>query len=120
MNQVVIQTYPDTTTPVEYTLAPGVTPADYTGMDRFGRITNLLWKQSSTPLVELEYGYDLGSNRTFRRDNLGNSSGYSEAYDYDKLQRLTKFERGELNSTNDHQSQTRYIHQTFRPADFSI
>jgi len=53
-------------------------------------------------LVHLKYGYDLASNRTFRRGKVvrGNSATFDELYTYDGLHRLTSMNRGQLNGTN--------------------
>ncbi len=86
---------------VQYTLATG--PANsYSGLDRFGRIVDLLWRHNSTPLAHLEYGYDRVSNRTFRKDNVARSYGkpFDELYEYDRLHRLKKFHRGLLVEDN--------------------
>ena len=69
----------------------------YWGLDRFGRVDNCLWKQSTTTLAQIEYGYDRASNRTWRMDGV--LTGYDELYAYDGLYRLTDQERGTLNGT---------------------
>ena len=53
-------------------------------------------------LVRLKYGYDRASNRLYRRDGVArtNSASFDELYGYDGLQRLTSFDRGQLNTTN--------------------
>ena len=53
-------------------------------------------------VVRLQYGYDRAGNRLYRRDYLAlaNSASFDELYDYDGLDRLTSFDRGELNSAN--------------------
>lgn len=45
LNQVVVQTYVEPSTEVVYTLAKGSSPNPYTGLDRFGRIIDLVWEQ---------------------------------------------------------------------------
>ena len=101
-NQVVIQKYPEPSTDVEYTLATGSGSNPYAGLDRFGRVIDLQWKQSSTELVRLKYGYDRAGNREYRRDEVArtNSKKFDELYQYDGLNRLDDFDRGELNSGN--------------------
>jgi RHS repeat-associated protein len=69
----------------------------YWGLDRFGRVDNCLWKQSTTTLAQIEYGYDRASNRTWRKDGV--LTGYDELYSYDGLYRLTDQKRGTLNGT---------------------
>lgn len=101
--QVVIQEYPEPTTAVEYTLATGAANS-YAGMDRFGRIVDLQWKQSSTELVRIKYGYDRASSRTYRRDEVARAQTplkkFDELFGYDAVHRLDDFDRGELNSGN--------------------
>ena len=55
-----------------------------------------------TDLARLKYGYDRVGNRLFRRDEVArsNSAKYDELYGYDGLDRLTSFDRGELNGAN--------------------
>jgi hypothetical protein len=96
---------------------PGVTMAlndglgDYPGLDIFGRVINLSWTAGHSPsrsssssssgptaLVNLGYGYDRVSNRTFRADAVAASYSQSmdEKYENDALNRLIKFHRGTL------------------------
>jgi RHS repeat-associated protein len=102
LQQFVIEKYPEPLTDVEYTLATGSGSNPYAGMDRFGRIVDLQWKQGSTELVRLAYGYNRASNRTYRRNEVArtNSAKLDELYGYDGLERLTSFNRGELNTNN--------------------
>ena len=103
LNQVVIQTYTEQTTDVEFTLATGSGNDPYDGgIDRFGRIIDLQWNQGNSKLVRLKHGYDRVGNRLYRRDEVAraNSEKYDELYAYDGLDRLIDFDRGELNSTN--------------------
>ena len=55
-------------------------------------------------IVRLEYGYDRSGNRLYRRDEVARSqtplAKYDELYGYDGLNRLTSFDRGELNVGN--------------------
>ena len=50
----------------------------YWGLDRFGRVDNCLWKKSTTTLVQIQYGDDGASNRTWRKDGV--LTGYDELY----------------------------------------
>ena len=45
LEQFVIQTYPEPSTDVRYTLATGSGSNPYAGLDRFGRIVDLQWEQ---------------------------------------------------------------------------
>jgi RHS repeat-associated protein len=81
----------------------------YTGLDRFGRVVDQRWLNSSSgaPLEEYRSGYDRDGNR-LDRENVVNAL-FSELYHssadptsgYDGLNRLTDFSRGQLNATHD-------------------
>jgi RHS repeat-associated protein len=97
------------------TLVSGYAGDQYTGLDRFGRIVDQDWQQlnsSGTTVTghvdRFQYGYDRNGNVVYK-DNKVNSS-FSELYvtdrsggadgEYDKLNRLTAFQRGSLSDTN--------------------
>jgi YD repeat-containing protein len=64
----------------------------YTGLDRFGRIVDQRWIDSSGAAVDrYQYTYDRDSNRT-AKSNLLNSA-FDETYTYDDLNRLTQVDR---------------------------
>ncbi len=69
----------------------------YSGLDRFGRVDNCLWKKGTTTLGQIQYGYDRASNRTWRKDGV--LTGFDELYAYDGLYRLNDQKRGTLNGT---------------------
>ena len=102
LNQVVIQKDTEPATDIEYTLASGSGVNPYAGIDRFGRVVDLQWNQGSTELVRLKHGYDRAGNRLYRRDEVArdNSASFDELYQYDGLNRLVDFDRGELNPDN--------------------
>ena len=60
---------------------------------------------TSADIAKLAYSYDLAGNRRYQED-LFNSSGMDEFYEYDTLNRLTGFARGDLNTTRDRISGT--------------
>jgi len=68
------------------------------GLDRFGRIVNHSWKNSSA-LVHITYGYDYAGNRTYRHDNL--HAANSELYAYDQVNQIKNLDRGTLNANKD-------------------
>jgi RHS repeat-associated protein len=74
----------------------------YTGLDRFGRIKDLRWRDVSanTDLSRIRYGYDRASNRTWRSNPVATASSaqYDWLYGYDGLQRLKNGGRGLLNT----------------------
>ncbi len=62
-------------------------------------VTSALSPDIGVPgLAWLEYGYDVAGNRTWKRDNVW--TNHSERYEYDRLHRLVKFERGTLSTRN--------------------
>lgn len=73
----------------------------YTGLDRFDRIKDQRWIKTSdgSHTDRFQYGYDRNDNRLYR-ENLIDAT-FSELYEYDLLNQLTSFERGELNGTKD-------------------
>ena len=97
LNQVVIQTYNEPSTPVDYTLATGTGSDPYDGLDRFGRIVNLRWQKGTTKLVDYDYTYDRVGNRlSLDVKNSPVIKHVDELYDYDGLYRLTEYDRGQL------------------------
>lgn len=73
------------------------------GYDRFGRTANITYNiDGVTPhAVDLNYGYDAGSNRIYREDELASSEhtvDVDELYGHDNLSRLNNFEVGNVNT----------------------
>jgi RHS repeat-associated protein len=93
----------------------------YTGLDRFGRIVDQRWRKTTgTPadLDRFKYGYDRGGNRLYKENTL--SAANSELYHaggstggYDKLNRLTAFKRGTLNTAKDDVTGTPSVNKTW-------
>src|SRR5205823_4770809 len=77
----------------------------YRGLDRFGRVKDLLWCNSAgtTNLEEIKHGYDKAGNRLWRQDLVATavSKKFDELYAYDGLDRLNGMERGTLNTAHD-------------------
>ncbi len=80
----------------------------YIGLDRFGRVVDQRWINTSTGTAtdRFQYGYDQDGNVLYK-NNVVNSS-FSELYHangssngYDNLNQLVAFARGTLNSSND-------------------
>jgi RHS repeat-associated protein len=80
----------------------------YTGLDRFGRVVDQRWINTSTSTTtdRFQYGYDRDGNPLYR-SNLVNTA-FSELYHangagngYNNLNELVAFARGTLNGTND-------------------
>ena len=71
----------------------------YTGLDRFGRLVETIWKTSSAELVHSKYGRNRASGLVWRRDEKAHASSLSTQdsfYQYDGLQQVTSYERGNL------------------------
>src|SRR5438477_6376313 len=80
----------------------------YIGLDRFGRVVDQRWLNTSsgTATDRFQYGYDRDGNVLYKNNLV--SSSFSELYHangsgngYDNLNQLTAFARGTLNSGND-------------------
>jgi RHS repeat-associated protein len=64
-----------------------------------GRLVEQKWQTDDANVVDrYTYGYDRNSNRLWRANEQ--ISGLDEAYGYDGLNRLTKFNRGNLDAQN--------------------
>jgi len=75
----------------------------YTGYDRFGRVENMLWwkPSTSTAAVQVGWGYDRASRRTWRRDVLADAAlpaGGDQAFMYDALSQVRGRDVGRLNT----------------------
>ena len=71
----------------------------YTGLDRFGRIINQKWSNSSGGTIDgFQYGYDANSNVTYEQNAV--LTAHSETYVYDGLNRLTNYSSGTMNSSH--------------------
>jgi len=77
---------------------------DYTALgalDRFNRITDHAWKNSSNvDIVRIKHGYDRVGNRLYREDVVAanNSKSFDELYQYDGMNQLIDMQRGTLNT----------------------
>jgi RHS repeat-associated protein len=71
----------------------------YTGLDRFGRVIDQNWLNTSTSTStdRFQYGYDRNSNVLYKQNLV--DTALSDLYAYDNLDQLTSFQRGTLNST---------------------
>ncbi|NQT40548.1 MAG: RHS repeat-associated core domain-containing protein [Planctomycetes bacterium] len=85
---------------IRYDLAYGIGNDPYNGMDRFGRVVDLLWRNynTSTDVVRIKHGYDRAGNRLWRKDSVAESSNktFDELYSYDGMYQLTNMQRGNL------------------------
>jgi len=83
-------------------LAHGSGPDPYDGLDRFGRVIDLVWRNDATgeDVERIKHGYDRAGNRLYRecpvKGPLG--IGRDELYTYDDLDQLKTFTRGCLNA----------------------
>jgi RHS repeat-associated protein len=104
-----IHPYSGNTGPTQTFIVTGGDSGDaYGGLDRFGRVREQKWTQSSTTIEDLRYTYDRNSDPLYRQDLVngarselyqvnGNTSPQSG---YDPLGQLTAFARGTLTDTN--------------------
>jgi hypothetical protein len=99
---VVEQTSPEAD--LRYTLVSpsGSTDPDtgdiYAGLDRFGRVKVVRWRDVSAAadLSRVQYGYDRASNRTWRENPSDSARRFDWLYRYDGLHRLKDGTRGTL------------------------
>ncbi len=72
----------------------------YTGLDRFGRVVDQNWYNTTTQTStdDFQYGYDQDSDVLYKKNTVDTSM--SELYQYDNLNQLINFQRGTLNSTD--------------------
>jgi RHS repeat-associated protein len=74
----------------------------YRGVDRFGRVKDLLWRDygAGSDAARIRHGYDRVGNRLWREDPLATSAGkgFDELYGYDGSDRVKGLSRGTLNS----------------------
>ena len=105
LGQVVVKSTPVAT--LSYIQATGDTAANtdagdkYTGLDRFGRVIDQVWRSvagSGTIMDRYQYGYDRAGNRLFKNNLL--DTALSELYSYGNLNQLTSFSRGVLSDAN--------------------
>jgi YD repeat-containing protein len=87
----------------------------YTGLDRFGRVIDQNWMDTSTgtSVDRYQYGYDQDSDVLYRKNLV--DTAMSELYQYDNLNQLVSFQRGTLNSSNDSISGTPSRSQSWTP-----
>ena len=94
--------FPSTESGIRHSLAHGAGNDPYDGpMDRFGRVTDLLWYDygSSADLLRFKHGYDRASNRLYREE--ADTSELDQLYSYDDVNRLVQSEEGTLSLGKD-------------------
>ena len=97
LGMVAMRTHAETGVNLSYLKQSGEPDGDagdpYTGLDRFGRIVDQRWINSSnTDLDRNQYGYDRAGNRLFKHNTV--ISDLSEQYAYDALGQLTDYQQG--------------------------
>ncbi len=109
LNTVVQRTRPqinEEMTLISQTSSTGDGGDQYTGLDRFGRIVEVNWYNTSTSTStdDFQYGYDQDSNVLYKNNIL--DSVFSELYHtsgsgngYDNLNQLSAFARGTLSAS---------------------
>jgi len=92
----------DAATNAESTMQNGTTGDagdKYTGLDRFGRLVETIWKSGATELVHSKYGRNRVGGATWRKDVKAQASSVTNLdayYSYDALQQVTVYQRGTL------------------------
>jgi RHS repeat-associated protein len=74
----------------------------YTGVDRFGRLIETLWKQGTTDKVRSKYGRNRFGGVVWRRDGEAHAQGVDTEdnyYSYDGLYQVKERQRGDLTGT---------------------
>jgi hypothetical protein len=97
LGAIVQELRPQNGTALSYIKQPGESDGDagdqYNGLDRFGRVVDQRWINTSTSADNdrYQYGYDQGSRRTYRENFV--ASTFSELYAYDELGQLNNSQR---------------------------
>jgi len=92
----------------------GQNAGTYAGLDRFGRIKQQWWRdyEADANVDKFTYGYDRNSNRLWKENvvpgELETPKHLDELYAYDKLNRLTAADRGNLNANKDAVTSTNF------------
>src|SRR5206468_9100827 len=111
LSTVVIRSHPEPTVDLTYVKQGSEGTGDagdqYTGLDRFGRVIDQRWINTSTSTAtdRFKYAYDRDGNRLYRTNEVNHS--FDELYHangasngYDGLDQLTDFRRGTLSDAN--------------------
>jgi RHS repeat-associated protein len=97
--RLVIADYPAPDVKLDYFQG---TTGTYACFNRFGRVKDQFWDGYSmtADVSRVKHGYDYAGNRLWREDVIASNNGkdHDEFYSYDGLHRLTKAERGNLNT----------------------
>jgi RHS repeat-associated protein len=85
---------------IAWSLINGTGIDPYTGLDQFDRVIDNRWYSTATntDLDRIQHGYDLASNRLWRRNTVAEamSANLDELYDLDGIYRLKEMQRGQL------------------------
>jgi RHS repeat-associated protein len=100
LGTVVTRSHPQSGVNQTYIIAGGNSDGgdQYTGLDRFGRVVEDRWVNTSNSTItdDFLYTYDRDGNRLTRSNGL--NSSFNEQYGYDNLNQLTSFSRGTSHS----------------------
>ena len=79
-------------------LTYGTAQNGYSGLDRFGRVVDQLWKLDGVAVDDYSYGYSQAGNRLWKENVVAGdqSVDLDELYSYDELSQLLATERGRL------------------------
>ena len=88
-SSIIDLTYPQTNLRGTYDFDVSA-PGTYPGLDRFGRVIDLLWQGGGTALERVQHGYDLAGNRLWRQCPVATAAGqnFDELYSYDGLESI--------------------------------
>jgi len=116
LDTVVERDHPQTN--VNQTLITGGTGDagdQYVGLDRFGRVVDDKWVNTSTSTItdEFQYGYDTDDNVLWRNNNAPGGAAFGELYTYTGENQLASFQRGTLNGTKTGLTGTASVSQSF-------
>ncbi len=106
LDTVVERDHPQNNVNLTYISQDGDTQANgdagdqYTGLDRFGRVVDQNWVNTTTGTStdRFQYGYNQDGDVLYQQNLV--DAVFSELYQYDNLHQLTSFQRGTLNSTH--------------------
>jgi RHS repeat-associated protein len=101
LDQTVIVAYPQPDVEMTYVKLSGEPNGDggdiYTGLDRFNRVIDVRWINSSNADINrFKYGFSRASNRLWRQNVVASSGGFDEQYLYDNLYQVTGRLQGTL------------------------
>src|SRR3984957_8527769 len=98
LDTTVVVQYPQPNVQMTYIGTPGGDGGDqYTGLDRFNRVIDVRWMNSSSvDINRFKYTFSEASNRLTRQNTVAPSGGFDEQYIYDGIYEVSTRKRGTL------------------------